>query len=157
MKNIRQIKQLVNLLETGVTDKECTVNELLVKANNILNEEKEKALQFDNEIIAKYKNVYFKRIDKERSFGTTVEIFKIDSVVRDSYDEDWNPLFRLIGCRYSFSLMMGIGFREFDDRADSLFNVNKFKNFIEITEDEFNMYVEKYNQVYSVLTKIIEQ
>lgn len=115
-----------------------------------------KVAELENEVIKKYKGIYLKKFSEEgRFFGNEVEVIYIKDMSISSYTDNWERTYLLNGTRLNFS-SLGANYREFDTRVDSMFTNTQLKEYVEITEDEFNTYFQTCNRINDEITQILK-
>ncbi len=138
--NIEILKENANL----------TVGELLTKLEEEQNAIQQKEDKEYEELKSKYNNVYLKGITNSIIFGKTLEVINITEIVSRERTTDWNYIYKFNGNKISFS-KRDINKRTINDHLD----IEKLNTYEIITEEEYNVYVDKYKQLSKELEVLI--
>lgn len=115
----------------------------------------EKELKEEQNIKAKFENKYFKYLDEHSLFGVELEIYKFENLVRKERNTDWEFIYYFNGSKISFSEREAY-MRDFDpDRCVDSISAKDLEEMTEITEEQYNQYLEKYNKISNELKEIV--
>jgi hypothetical protein len=159
MINISKSRQLINLLQNSNIDENMTVKDLIERVSNNIKKYEANILEEDNAVIKKYTNVYLKFHDDDSGFGTKeLSVMYIKTINPESYTDRWERTYALEGDTYSFNSIMGVNHREFKPgHVNSSYTVEKLKNYIQITEDEYLEYKTQYLNIFNALQNVINE
>lgn len=136
-------------------DNSVTVGELIQKLEQEEQISAEKELKEEENIKAKFENKYYKYLDEQSIFGVELEIYKFESLVRKERNTDWEFIYFFNGSKISFS-ERDVFMRDFNpDRSGNNFSAKDLEEMIEITEEQYNQYLEKYNRISDELKEIV--
>jgi hypothetical protein len=157
VKNLRKKRQFLNLCQDLSAEfEQLSFKEVIEKITNEIDEVDSVIIQGENEVIEKYKNKYLKNFSNEgRFFGNELELIYIKDLSPCSYTDEWHRTYLLTGSRINFSVV-GANYREFSTNVDSMYTHSQLKEYVEITEDEFNSYFQTCNRINDELTKILK-
>lgn len=158
VKDLRKKRHLLQLCKELSGDFEgLSFKEAIEKMTTEIDVFDSKVAELENEVIKKYKGLYLKKFSEEgRFFGNEVEVIYIKDMSISSYTDNWERTYLLSGIRLNFS-SLGANYREFDTRVDSMFTSTQLKEYVEITEVEFNSYVAIHNQINRKMKKALKK
>lgn len=135
-------------------DNNLTVGELIQKLEQEEQISAEKELKEEENIKAKFENRYFKNLD-ESLLGTELIITEFLNLVIKERNTDWEFIYYFNGSKLSFSERDTYR-RVFNpDRSGDSISAKDLEEMIEITEEQYNQYLEKYNRISNELKEIV--
>jgi hypothetical protein len=136
-------------------DNSVTVGELIQKLEQEEQLSVEKELKEEENIKAKFENKYFKHLDEQYLFGVELQVYKFKNLVRKETNTGWVFIYYFNGSELSFSEREAF-MRDFDpDRSGNSFSAEDLKEMVEITEEDYNQYLEKYKLISNELKEIV--
>ena len=138
-------------------DENLTISQLktAIKQEQFLAEEKE--TEEENRIKANFENKYLKVLDKESLFGTSLNVYHFNKLVRKDRCTDWSLTYYFSGEQLNFTAR-DIFHKEFNpDKCGNSFSEQDLKEMTVITEAEYFEFKSKYESITEVLEKLIAE
>ena len=130
-------------------------NLTLFQVKTIILEEKQNEKQKEEnefqEIKNKFNNTYIKRINNDRIFGKTIEIYQIEEITGRERTTDWIFIYSFKGNLISFSKK----YINYDENFWS-FSKKELEQAEIINESQYNLYLNQYQEVENKFQNILD-
>lgn len=123
-----------------------TVSDLIKKYKDELETEKKNKSQHDLNVVNKYKNKYYKIIDDD-----ILIVLHIEDMINDSHDIEYNTIYHIIGFRLTFANKHIFKETSFHCTQEEL------DQYAEISNDEYNEYIEVHTTINNLFTKVLNK
>ena len=150
----RTLLNAVNNIKSDLSN--LTLKEIVSQFTTDINEFDKENTERENKVIEDFTDVYLKEVTNGRIYDKEVEIIHVKSLKVESYTESWERCYLLSGSRINFH-EGGFYGRDFDTSVYSMYTEKDLRNCTKITKEEFESYVEKYNQLTLIVDKILEK
>jgi hypothetical protein len=130
-------------------------NLTLFQVKTIILEEKQNEKQKEEnefqEIKNKFNNTYIKKINNDRIFGKTIEIYQIEEITGRERTTDWIFIYSFKGNLISFSKK----YINYDENFWS-FSKKELEQAEIINESQYNLYLNQYQEVENKFQNILD-
>jgi hypothetical protein len=130
-------------------------NLTLFQVKTIILEEKQNEKQKEEkefqEIKNKFNNTYIKKINNDRIFGKTIEIYQIEEITGRERTTDWIFIYSFKGNLISFS-------KKYINYNEDFWSFSKeeLEEAEIISESQYNLYLKQYQEIENKLQNILD-
>ena len=136
-------------------DGSITVNELIEQIENEQTLKDIKRQQEAERVKNNFEGVYLKRFIQCPMFGRTLKVYHIKKIGDNELTTDWELIYHVEGNKISFS-KRDITYRKLSsDSSLDTFSEQDLNEMTKITGEEYNLYMNQYQQIESKLEKLI--
>jgi hypothetical protein len=135
-------------------DKNLTIGEVLelIEQEELTTMKKE--LDEVERVTNKFQNTYLKSYNSEGIFGKELLVYEIKDFVRTDRTTAWELIYNFNGTKIRFS-EHDVFKRPMDLDCVDHFSVKELESLTVITEEEYNSYLETYEDIFTKLSNLI--